>query len=260
MAGGTRLRLLSISALDSTTCYLLFQMPDFQNLKIYRNISILLIFIINTFFSGYTQTYTRIECDFTIKEKYPNGRQMLTMGHVYFDSNIKKIVYQLKFPEKEILVVQDTVMFRIVDGKVNTSTSISELLDFSIFNLSLKGHLDYYGLSETRFQLTEMENDQGMVITSWLPPDELKDIAGKIMISQKDKKIFGIINFAVDSSIISKQFFESYINVQSIDFPEEVTQFFYTPEGEIIKKITYNNVVINNMENDEMYHYPVPGY
>jgi len=46
-----------------------------------------------------------------IKAKSPTGEQQLTVGKLYYDKNVKQIVYDVSFPEKEIWVQRDTVLY-----------------------------------------------------------------------------------------------------------------------------------------------------
>jgi len=44
------------------------------------------------------QHYFRMKADFSIKEKFGDGKMALTMGTIYYDRNYKKLVYDVKFP------------------------------------------------------------------------------------------------------------------------------------------------------------------
>lgn len=90
--------------------------------------------------------FFRIKTDFTIKAKTPTGQQQLTVGKIYYDKNIKQIVYDISFPEKEIWVQKDTTLFKIVNSKIVSKQSIPNMVEFTIYHLVLNGKLADYGL------------------------------------------------------------------------------------------------------------------
>jgi len=71
------------------------------------------------------QTFNRIEADFSIKEKDINGNKLLTIGRVYYDKNIRKIVLNISFPEKIIIVATDSLVYMIDnDSLIKTSPAV----------------------------------------------------------------------------------------------------------------------------------------
>lgn len=205
---------------------------------------------------SYGQIFSRVEADFSLKEKRIDGSKSLTMGSVYFDKNVGQIVFDIKFPESFVVVINDSLMLKIKDHQVVDRKLAQGIVYFSIFNLSLNGNLPYFGLKDSPYELTNIEKENDMVISTWDFP-ELKN-KGKMMLSQKNKKLFGVVSFAGQDTVISKQFFENYINIDGVDFPQRVVQFMYLAGEEDIKITNYKNVIINNEENEEFYNYPVP--
>ncbi len=216
----------------------------------------LLTFNCITAFSQFS--FSRIEADFSIKEKKNDGTMSLTMGKVFFDLNERQIVYQITFPVKEILLMKDSVTYQIVDGVVKSQHFTGILIDFSIFNLALQGELPHFGIKNTPFKLEKTEVNQGMVLSTWIPPKRLQELQGKVMISQKNKQLFGMVSFSSKEEVIAKQFFRKYQNFQGVQFPTEVLNFTYFKGSENKKITTYRNVQINNFTTDIYYDYQLP--
>ncbi len=97
-----------------------------------------------------------------------------------------------------------------------------------------------------------------MVITTWETPKTENSKYLKLLLSQVDKKLNGLITFDDNDNILSKQFFEDYTIISGLDFPTKVVQFFYFNSNEELKLINYTNIVINNMKGEEYYNYSVP--
>ena len=206
---------------------------------------------------SFSQKYYRIKANVTIMEKDIDGKYNLTKGILYYDINYHKAVYDISFPEKAIIVITDSTYVTIKEGKQSKSKSVKEFLDFSLFNLCLTGKLDYYGLKDTPFAVEKTEKQDSLVITTWAPPKKLKKKKGKIKVSTKDKKLFGVITYDVKGNIISKQFFEKYILVKNLAIPAKVVSFIYKNDKTFTQITEFKNIEINEENNDNMYNYPV---
>ncbi|MBL4715790.1 MAG: hypothetical protein JKX95_04065 [Bacteroidia bacterium] len=269
------------------------------------------------------QQFFRIKADFSIKEKMADGKQQLTMGEVYFDKNSQKIVYNLKFPEKETWLTTDTALYRIANGEVVDKNLVSHVVGFSIFNLSLNGNLTNYGLDNSVYKIVETEkssigktkeinigitkdevieelgkpdkvsetiteqgtsellfykdksininesgkvdyinnikgNNENMVITTWKAKALLRSKLGKIVMSHKQGKLYGVVFFNPEGKIISKQFYKKYTNISGLDFPTEIVQIIYRDDQENYKVTTFKNLVVNDFKEDNIYNYPIP--
>jgi len=138
-----------------------------------------------------------------------------------------------------------------------SSSKAYGMLNFSIFSLFLNGNLSDYGLKQSPFELADVSKDGNMVISTWSPQERIEKRSGKMMLSQIDKKIFGLVSFNPSGEVISKQFFEDYQEIDGYSFPMKIVQYLYSEKGEEVKVSTYRNVRINNYSNEALYHYPV---
>lgn len=206
----------------------------------------------------FSQNFYRIQADFTIKQKNADGSSSLTIGKVYYDKNYKKIVYDISFPDKEIWVTQDTSLYKFRDKKFTTRLTIPAITEFSIFNLSLNGTLTNFGMESSPYKIANVEKENGMVLTTWQPPTEMTKSFGKIVTSQKEKKLFGVVLFNVKGEIINKQFFKNYESSSGIEFPNEIVQITYANGKESYQLTTYTNIHIDDYTEEEIYNYAIP--
>lgn len=206
------------------------------------------------------QQFFRMKADFTIKENLPDGTQVLTMGTVYFDKNVHKIVYDLKFPQKGVYIITDSATVEITPGKPAKRTKVYNLYDFSIYNLAFSSSLHNFGLSNNQvFKLTNVERVDSMVISTWSPAHKkIAEHTGDIKISTKNRQLFGLVFFNKDGKLLSKQFFENYTRYKGLAFPGQILQIVYKDGKEYYKITTYKNIVINDTRENDMYDYPVP--
>lgn len=225
----------------------------------------LILVLISLFFLNlgesrlYGQQYFRIRADVSVKTKLNTGEQSLTVGKVFYDRNEKIIVYELTFPTKELIVTADTVTYRMKGKEIIQRSFNPSLAEFSVFHLALSSHLPDYGLKKTQFKIKDVSKEGEMVITNWTPPKKLEEELGRIVISVMDKKLFGVVFFDPEDNIIRKQLFEDYIDKKGLAFPGRIVEISYTPEGENYQVMSFKNLVIDELENNNMYSFSLPG-
>ncbi|MFC2097968.1 hypothetical protein ACFLSI_06510 [Bacteroidota bacterium] len=207
---------------------------------------------------SFGQQFYRIKAEFTIKAKLTDGTSQLTMGTVYYDKNAKKLIYKIKFPEPEIWVTKDTILYKIVNDTIKERMKIPAMNEFSIFHLSLNGRLPDYGLQNSYYTISDVEKDEELVITTWLPSQGLRKQFGKILISNLDKRLYGIIFYDPEDVMLSKQFFEEYNNYQGMEFPNKIVQISYVEGQENYQITTFRTILINDIKENDIYNYSLP--
>ncbi|QNR22660.1 hypothetical protein [Croceimicrobium hydrocarbonivorans] len=203
------------------------------------------------------QDFYRISGNFSIKSK-DDSIYSLTRGSFYYDLNYKKVVYELTFPEKEIWVLSDSMIFRMRGDTLFEKTEGASIVEFSIFHLILNNKLHDYGLKESIYNLKEVEKKKDMIIYTWAPPMVMSSMLGKVLLSQQDKRLYGLIFLNKDEEVLRKQFFRSYTNISGLEFPSEIVDLVYVEGLEIVQKTNYKNIKVNESGNNAMYNYPIP--
>ncbi|MFN8257882.1 MAG: hypothetical protein U0W24_19450 [Bacteroidales bacterium] len=203
------------------------------------------------------QQFHRIKADYSIKYKDPQGNQVLQMGVVFYDINSRKIVMKNGFPVREIVVLTDSSIYQIRNNSIFASQKTYSLSELSIFHMALTGSLSNFGLDKTGYQLDTVKNDKGLVLSSWLPPKNNLNL-GKILLSTKDKQLFGIVFLNPQDNIIAKHFFRDYTNIKGFDFPTEVLVVTYQDEKEVFHLTKYTNIELEDTKNDEYYNFKIP--
>lgn len=203
------------------------------------------------------QHFFRIEGDFTIKEKIENKSQLI-IGKFYYDKNIDKIVYNIRFPEPQIYVFKDTLLYQFVSDTLYKISSVPNVNKFTIFYLSLNNSINNYGLEKSIYKLESIEKENDMIISTWVPRKKFNRQLGKIMLSTKNNKLLGIVFFNKDDKIVAKQFFEDYQNFKGLDFPTKIIKIVYVNEKPYYHVTTFENIQINNIKSNFYYDYPIP--
>ena len=232
-----------------------------HKLRLWVGLVILFLFMLPNLSIG--QHRFRLNAEFSIKEKNADGKLGLTMGTVYYDKTFKKIVYQVRFPEKETWVISDTVFHRIVNGKLVAKQFIPMLPSSTLFDYALANNLGNFGLEKSFYKAGNPKKDGDQVITTWTPDDRLKKAFGEVVISRKNNQLYGIAFYSPKNELLKKQIFKGYLKAGGISFPEEITEIIYKIEAngmrsQSTKISTFKNLVVNDLKDQNIYNFPVP--
>lgn len=204
------------------------------------------------------QQFYKIKADFSIKEKLADGTSQLIMGEVYYDKVVKKIVYNITFPEPETWVIQDTVFYRLKGQQVVDKTKSFLAPNSSVFHFALTGQLPDYGLKNSPYKVEQVEKEGSMIISTWKPDASINQIFGKVVLSNVHKKLNGIVFYNPAGEILSKQIYQDYLNVNGCEFPTKVTQITYLKTGSNYQVTIYKNIAINQDGEENIYNFVIP--
>lgn len=203
------------------------------------------------------QDYFRIRAGFSVKSAGTFDQKNLTVGEVTYDRNSGQIIYHIDFPEKEQWITADTLIYRVKENRLISKMFTPAMAQFSVFHLSLNSHLQDFGLKSSQYTLKEVSREGEMVISTWSPPSNLSDKLGDILVSTIDKRLYGVVFQDTEGEVIRKQFFSDYEIVSGLAFPGIITEIYYTGDDESYQVTTFRNIRIDELENDQFYHYPV---
>jgi hypothetical protein len=205
-----------------------------------------------------SQQFFRIKTDYSVKYTDSKGNSVLQMGVVYYDLNSKIILMRNGFPIREIIAQKDTSIYHIRNNYIHSIDKAYAVAELSIFHLALTGEMEDYGLKKAGYKLDTVKSEKGLILTTWSPPDNIKDYTGKIMISVKDKKLFGIVFLDKKEKIIAKHFFRNYTTINGFVFPTEVLRITFEDNLETSMLTTYSKILVNDTKDEEYYNYKIP--
>lgn len=203
----------------------------------------------------------RFKADFSIKEKMANGKSQLTLGKVYYDKRNGKIVYQIKFPEKAIWVVDDKNLNLIIDGHLVKKEKNTVLLGNSIFNLFLMNNLADYGLNDSPYIISKTEKEDSTVLITWVPKKSNKnEMIAKITLSTQQNKLIELATYNMKNELESKSIFKNYTIINDGYFPNEIIKINYLDNQglEDYQLTSYSNILVDAIGDDDLYNFSLP--
>ena len=206
-------------------------------------------------FSSYSQSSYRIKAEITIKIKNQDSTFQYTKGIVRYDRNIKKVLYDISFPQKEIYVSIDTLVYRFQSGKL-ISTQVSPLKpEFSIFHFILNNDISDFGLKNSSFRATNVEKSGDLIITKWTAPAIQDFPLGNILVTSKNKRLQSVIINSNKGQILSRQIFKKYTFINGIEIPTEILAVNYFSGRKTYQIIQFDKVQINEPGHDTEYNF-----
>lgn len=219
----------------------------------------IILFFLCFFYVGaaIAQQHYRIKADFTIKEKGVSNKSDFFKGQVYFDRTQKKTIYDISFPAERRLIMADSQLYVYEKEQLIERQTTYSINEFSIFNLCLNGELTDFGLSKTMYKISDIEEEDGLVMVTWSPPKELKQYLGKTILAKRDNLLEAIVFFNPEGNVVRKQFYKEYTTVKGLSMPTELVEITYLYGEEFYKITTFKNIVVDEMANSHIYNFNV---
>lgn len=206
------------------------------------------------FQSAQGQEYYRVNADFSVKIKRSDGTMNLTKGTVYYDKNIKELIYRVTFPQPEVWVIADTSLFKFRADTLYDRISIPSVNEFTVFHLSLNSGISDFGLKRSRFKVSRVEKKNDLVLSYWKIPDKAEISIDHVVVAKKDNRLESVVMVGEESKILSRQFYRNYMKIGAFEFPQQIVQILPGAEGEDNYQVTeFKNIVVNDMDHDDLF-------
>ena len=217
--------------------------------------TIQLFFFLACFSYGFSQQAYRLNAEILTKTRLPDSTFQISKGVIHYDKNIKKIIFDFSFPEKEKVVLFDTLLFKYRAGKLVEKTTSFLIPDQSFFHFILNGNMANFGFDQANFEAKGIEKKKDQVITTWLPPDHIKKYISKVLVATKNKQLYSITVMGSEGKVLNRQILKNYHNINGHDIPYEVLIATYLDDEVMYQVITLDKVILNEAGNNQNYNH-----
>ena len=204
---------------------------------------------------GYGQNPFRFKADIISKMKNLDGSFQYTKGVAFYDSNVKKIIYKISFPQKEIFVSVDTLVYKFANDKQISVVGNPLKPEYSIYHFILNNDISDFGLKKSSFSVGNVEKVDGLIITKWIPPAGNSSFFGNIIVSTKNKRLNSVLIYNSKGVLVNRQIYKKYISANGVEIPTEVLTVTYFGEVKKYQIVEFHNVLINEAGNDSLYNF-----
>jgi hypothetical protein len=207
------------------------------------------------------QEFFRFKADFSIKEKESDQLQgVLITGSVYYDKNLGKTNYTVRFPEPEQWWMQDTFMYRMLADTLHSTKKIAPFNEYSFFHLILNQQLTDFGLAKVGYTPGQVSQEGKQVFSTWEPPAQLVKMAnlGPVVMAQENKRLTGVAFQDQTGKVMGKFYLQDYQILDGLPVPTKIYQVYYKEKTEFVRLITFKNIQINSPDENERYDFRLP--
>ncbi|MBN2634641.1 MAG: hypothetical protein JXR61_00120 [Prolixibacteraceae bacterium] len=197
----------------------------------------------------------RINANILTKTRLVDSTFQISKGQIFYDQNYKKIVFDFTFPRKEQIVLFDTTMYIFNKNCLERTETNFLIPEQSFFHFMLTGEIDNFGLYESNFTPSGYEKKNGLIITTWSAPEQIKPIVSKVLIATKSKRLYSITMLDGDEQVMNRQILKKYQQVKGVEIPTEILVATYLTKGTLYQIISLDNIVLNKDGNEELYNY-----
>jgi len=202
------------------------------------------------------QEFYRMNADFTVKIRRSDSTLNLTKGTVYYDKNIKELIYRVAFPQQEIWVIADTSLFKYRADTLFERISIPSVNEFTVFHLSLNSGISDFGLKKSMFKVSRVEKRGELVLSYWKIPEQIKSSIDHVVVVKKQNRLESVMMMGDNSEVLSRQFFRNYHSIGAFEFPRQIVQIIPGESGVNNYQVTeFENIVVNDMDHDHLFRY-----
>jgi hypothetical protein len=216
----------------------------------------LLIFILSLT-EGKGQGFYRFKSEITIKVKDQHGVIQYTKGTVNYDKNIKKLQFNISFPQKEFYVSVDTIICKFQNNKLISRQNNPLKPEFSIFHFILNNDLSDFGLKNSNYSITNVEKSNDLIITKWSPPAIPNFPLGTILVSSKNKRLQSVLINSKSGELLNRQIYKKYSFVNGIEIPSEILSVSYLAGAKTYQIIEFDKIQINEQGHDSDYDFQI---
>lgn len=114
------------------------------------------------------------------------------------------------------------------------------------------------GLMDLKFKVKDTRFEDGLTITTWIPPAEMLSRVTKVeLVHENYQPIYSA--YYKDEKIIQKIFYYEYVIMNQFSIPQKITQIDYAPSGDsTVNKITISDIKLGLKANSQYFNYSIP--
>jgi hypothetical protein len=178
--------------------------------------------------------------------KYTEG--ILIMHYSYpndyvFMTNTKGEV-KVYYPDKNEVMVQQNQMF----------SSDNDALYFFLSN-----KLNDLGLKESGYKLQSTKFENGLTVSSWLPPAMLLNKISRVQLAHENYLPIYSAYYNAANRPLRKVYFSNYYVANQAAIPQRITEIEYLPNGDsVISRKIYSNINFDGQARSSYFDFKIP--
>ncbi|MFP4287978.1 MAG: hypothetical protein ACLFQS_01865 [Bacteroidales bacterium] len=221
----------------------------------------LLFFVLVLFFLSFdTQTIDKISFVMETSSLH-KGKLVKVEAEVFYENPTGKMLTRYVNPSGKVMIANRVGEVTIYDENDNTvdyrqgeqySTNTGTIQFF------LMGKTQDLGLSDFGFQQSNVNFEDGLMVTEWFPPPSLYHLYNKIKIVHENYLPVHVAYYDAQRNLVKKVYYSQYQNFSDVSVPTRITEFEYVANDSIINRILFKDIKTNRQANSPWFQFEIP--
>lgn len=189
------------------------------------------------------------------------GKMSITKAKIFYNSEGQMVSYYTAPEEIYISNTKkgDVIMYNAKENSVLQRQNFLFSTENNQLYFFLENNKSDLGLGRMGFKVGNTRFEDGLKITTWIPPAQMKNAISKVeLVHNKNNPIFlGYYNG--NGGFSKKIYFYKYQRHYGISIPTNLTQIsFVSPTDSIVSKTEYNDIKFDTDVTDEYFNFEIP--
>lgn len=223
-----------------------------------KTISLLLILLISSNTDQYV--FEKVSLDLYTRTAR-DGKMSITKAQIFYNADGDMISYYTEPDEVYISNTKkgDVIMYNIRENTVIQRQNYLFSTENNQLYFFLEKNKSDLGLSRMGFAITNTRFEDGLKITTWVPPLQMRSSVSKVeLVHNKNNPVF-LGYYDAAGGFQKKVYFYKYETYYGISIPTNLTQIsFASPKDSIVSKTIYSNIKFDEEVTDEYFNFQIP--
>lgn len=153
----------------------------------------------------------------------------------------------------------ELAIYNETDNTVYREQSLDYSSDNNLIYFFLSGRMQDLGLRQMGFELMETEFIEGLVKTSWFPPQTMYHLFNRIELVHENSLPIYAAYYDSSKKLVKKVYYTDYEVYAELVLPRTVTEFNYLPGNDsIVNRMMFSEVKINRHAASPWFNFSIP--
>lgn len=207
--------------------------------------------------SGVDRIMLRME-----SQNLQRGKRVDVHADLYYQSANGRLITKYTSPVQQVMVTNnrgELAIYNEADNTVYRDQSMEYSSENNLVYFFLSGRLQDLGLRQLGFDLMETEFIDGLVKTSWFPPQTMYHLFNRIELVHEDFLPIYAGYYDASRQLVKKVYYTDYQQFPELVMPMTITEFNYLPGGDsIINRLRFYDVRINRQAVSPWFNFSIP--
>ena len=190
------------------------------------------------------------------------GKRADVIADIFYRSLDGRMITRYQQPAEHIMITNnkgELVIYNQADNTVYREQSLDYSTDNHLIYFFLSGKTQDLGLREMGFELMATELIEGLVKTTWFPPQSLFGLFSQIELVHENSLPIYAGYYDSSKKLVKKIYYTDYEHFPQIVLPLNVTEFNYLPGNDsIVNRMRLSDVRVNRNANSPWFNFTIP--